>query len=70
MPMLIKTYNQGIGRIVVMDRLLSAYRPGVQEKKWYSPLITNALDISVVAAWRLHCVLAAKPVSHIAFNVR
>ena len=68
MPMLIKTYIQGMGGVDIMNRLLSANRPGVRGKKWYWPLITNALNISVVAAWRLHCALAVKPMSHITFR--
>ena len=30
-------------------------------KKWYWPLIITAINVSVVAAWRLHCAVAATP---------
>ena len=37
------------------DRLLASYRPSVQAKKWWWPLFINALNTSIVAAWRLQC---------------
>ena len=54
MPFLMKQYNQGMGGVDVIDRLLGSYRPAICEKKWYFPLVTNAINVSIVAAWRLH----------------
>lgn len=51
-----------------MDRLLAAYRPSIRGKKWYWPLFTNALNVSVVAAWRLHCLVTETPLSHLEFR--
>ena len=36
-----------------MDKLLGLYRPTIRGKKWCWPLFTNALNMSVVAAWRM-----------------
>ena len=67
-PMLVKLYNNGMGEVDVMDRLLGSYRPSIRGKKWYWSLVINGLKVSVVAAWRLYCALAAKPMSHLAFR--
>lgn len=56
-PFLIKRYNQGMGGVDALDRLLQAYRPHIISKKWWWPLFLNAINLSVVAAWRLHTVL-------------
>ena len=66
--MLVKLYNNGTGGVDVMDRLLGSYRPSIGGKKWYWPFVINDLNVSVVAAWRLHCALATKPMSHLAFR--
>ena len=68
MPMLVKLYNNGMGGVNVMDRLLGSYRPSIHGKKWYWPSVINGLNVLVVATWRLHCALAAKPMSHLAFR--
>ena len=68
MAMLVKLYNNGMGGVDVMDRLLGSYRPSIRQKKWYWPLGINGLNVSVVAAWHLHCAFAAKPMSHLAFR--
>ena len=49
-PNLVKSYNESMGGVDVMDRLLGSYRPLIRGKKWWWPLFTNALNISVVAA--------------------
>ena len=67
-PFLGKKYNDGMGGVDVMDRLLSSYRPRIRGKKWYFPLITNAINIAVVAAWRLHCAVQEISMSHIEFR--
>ena len=67
-PYLVKKYNEGMGGVDIMDRLLSSYRPMIRGKKWYFPLITNAFNMAVVAAWRLHCAVQSKKLSHIDFR--
>jgi DNA excision repair protein ERCC-6 len=56
-PMLISKYNHGMGGVDLLDRLLGEYRPSIRGKKWWWPLFTNALNLSVVAAWRMFRVL-------------
>ena len=63
-PKLTKQYNLGMGDVDVMNRLLGTYRPMIQGKKWYWPLITNAINVSVVAAWRIHCNAVVSPMIH------
>ena len=53
-PFLVKKYNEGMGGVDLLDRLLGAYRPTIRSKKWWWPLFVNAINISVVAAWRLY----------------
>ena len=67
-PQVIKQYNNGMGGVDVMDRLLGSYRPMICGKKWYWLLIINAINVSVVVAWRLHCALAETPKSHLVFR--
>jgi DNA excision repair protein ERCC-6 len=69
-PHLIWRYNAGMGGVDVMDKLLAAYRPNVRSKKWWWPLFTHALNVSVIAAWRVHCALNEKKntKSHLQFR--
>ena len=55
----------GVG---VMDRLLGTYRPMIRGKKWYWLLIINAINVSVVAGWRIHCNAVVSPVTHLEFR--
>ena len=66
-PKLIKQYNLGMGGVDVMDRLLGTYRPMIRGKKWYWPLVVNAINVSVVAAWRIHCNAVVSPMTHLEF---
>ena len=67
-PKLIKQYNLGMGGADVMDWLLGTYRPMIQGKKWYWPLVINAVNVSVVAAWRIHCNAVVSPMTHLEFR--
>ena len=51
-----------------MDRLLASYRPNIKGKKWYWSLLLNALNISVVAPWRVHCKISTEKLSHLDFR--
>ena len=53
-PMLISKYNKYMGGVDLLDEYLSCYRPTVRGKKWWWPLFTNALNLSVVAAFKIH----------------
>jgi hypothetical protein len=43
-----------MGGVDLMDRLLAAYRPTIQGKKWWWPLFIHAVNMSIIAAWRLY----------------
>ena len=40
----------------------------IRGKKWHWPLIIKAINVSVVAAWRLHCAVAETPSNHLEFR--
>ena len=69
-PTMIRSYNKGMGGVDLMDRLLSSYRPKIRGKEWHWPLFANYLNLTVVAAWRLHCEVAEQPVTHLDFRRR
>ena len=52
-PNVIKAYNEGMGRVDMMDRLPESYRPPSTMKKCRFSLFVNIVNVSVVAAWRL-----------------
>ena len=55
------------GRVDAIDHLLSSYRPIIRGKKWYWSLIKNAINASVIAAWRVHCAFGSKSLTHLDF---
>ena len=63
-PNIVKRYNQGMGGVDLMDRALSEFRPCIHGKKWYWPLLVNALNISVVYTYRFYSILKKKIVPH------
>ena len=69
-PNIIQLYNKGMGGVVLMDRLLGSYRPMIRAKKWWWPLMSNLLNISIVSAWKFYCVLHLKDakITHLEFR--
>ena len=67
-PHLINSYNKGMGGVNLIDRLLEAYHPTICGKKWYWPLFVNLLKTTVVAAWKIHCQIGDKKITHINFR--
>ena len=69
-PFIVRQYNASMGGVDLMDRLLSSYRPMIRGKKWWWPLFLNALNVSIVAAWRIHCAVtdAADRLDHLTFR--
>ena len=47
-------YNKGMGGLDLMDRALLDYRPRISGKKWYWPLLINAINIMSVFSWRVY----------------
>ena len=69
-PNLISKYNEGMGGVDLLDRLLAAYRPTISSKKWWWPLFSHAVNLSIVSAWRVHCALHDRSgqISHLDFR--
>lgn len=66
-PHLIHEYNQRMGGVDLFDNAMNNYRIRVRGKKWYWPLLTNALDAAMVNAWKIDCLcrrFAKEPLSH------
>lgn len=53
-PYLFAGYNSGMGGVDLLDQAVNNYRVSVQGKKWWWPLWTHLLNITVVNAWKLH----------------
>ena len=53
-PKLIKEYNAHMGGTDVMDQAISAYRIAVRNRKWYWPLWTFTIHVSLYNSWLLH----------------
>ena len=52
-----------MGGVDLFDRLCGSYRPSIRLRKWWFVLFSNALNTSVIVAWRLHCHL--RPDDHL-----
>ena len=59
-PAVIGHYNRGMGGVDLVDRALSDFRPSIHGKKWYWPLVVNALNIAFVYSWRLFRIVAGE----------
>jgi hypothetical protein len=68
-PNLIKKYNEGMGGVDLLDRLLGAYRPQLRSKKWWWNLFSNGLNMALIASWRIHTEIHEKnqQLSHLEF---
>ena len=69
-PNIIRLYNKGMGGVDLMDRLLGSHRPTIRAKKWWWPLMTNLLNISIVAGWKFYCIQHQKDakITHLEFR--
>ena len=56
-PHMISNYNKYMGGVDLLDQFLSTYRTQLQSKKWWWNIFSNFLNLTVVAAWRIHPVL-------------
>ena len=55
-PRLIIAYNKHMDGVDKMDWSVQKYRIKIQGKKWYFPLLTNAIDVALVNAHVLYCL--------------
>ena len=51
-------YNRGMGGVDLVDRALPDFRPVIHGKKWYWPLLVNALNIGFLYCWRIFRIIA------------
>ena len=68
-PKVIFEYKRGMGGVVFLDMLLGSYRRNRRSKKWWWPLFANALNIAVVAVFKIHKKVCVDPLSHLDFRI-
>ena len=69
-PAVIAAYNRGMGGVDLLDRALSDLRPVIRGKKWYWPLIINAINIAFVYSWRIYRIISGEVFSQKDFRRR
>ena len=55
-------HNRGMGRVDLLDRALCNLRPVIRGKKWYWPLVINAINIVFLYSWLLHCKVSGETI--------
>ncbi|XP_054259872.1 piggyBac transposable element-derived protein 3-like [Macrosteles quadrilineatus] len=50
-PYIIKKYNECMGGVDLLDRMISYYRIAARTKKWTTRLISHLIDFSLAAGW-------------------
>ena len=53
-PSIVRTYNQFMGGVDLLDSLLALYRIPVRSKKWYHRLIFHFVGLLLVQSWLLY----------------
>ena len=61
-PAVIAAYSRGMGGVDLLDRALSDLRPVIRGKKWYRPLVINAINIAFVYSWRLYRIVSGETI--------
>ena len=51
---MVSIYNSGIGGVDLNDRVLSQHQPKIRGKKWYWPLLVNAINLGMVFCWHVY----------------
>lgn len=59
-PICIGTYNKWMGGVDRMDWSINKYRVKIRGKRWYFPLFTNLVDMTLVNAHILYCMAGHK----------
>ena len=72
-PYLIADYNTGMGEVNLLDMQLAWYRPKLTSKKCWWSLFNSALNIAMVAAFRIYKrtspLAPERQLSHLEFRV-
>lgn len=66
-PSLVTEYNKYMGGTDRMDQNVAQYRINIRNKKWYWPLVTWLIDISIHNAWII-CRKTGKTISQLDFR--
>ncbi|KAH1019054.1 hypothetical protein HUJ05_006719 [Dendroctonus ponderosae] len=53
-PNIIKSYNESMGGIDLIDRMISYYRMSARTKKWTVKTILHLIDLSIANSWVLY----------------
>ena len=51
-----------MGGVDLLDRALSDLKPVIRGKKWYWPLVINAINIAFVYSWRLYRIVSGETI--------
>lgn len=51
---MIRHYNQTMGRVDRTDQNVGTYRIGIRSKKWWFPIFSYCLDLTIQQVWHLY----------------
>lgn len=66
-PNIVTQYNHYMGGTDLMDSNVSSYRIGIRAKKWYWPIFTYTVDVTIQNAWTLYRK-TGRNISHLEFR--
>lgn len=52
-PYMISQYNKYMGGVDLADNMVANYRIRIRGKKWWWPIFSNYIDVSMVNAWKI-----------------
>ena len=61
-PAVIAAYNRGMSGVDLLYRALFDSRPVICGKKWYWPLVINAINIAFLYSWRLYRIISGETI--------
>uniref|UniRef100_A0A0P4WNR9 PiggyBac transposable element-derived protein domain-containing protein n=1 Tax=Scylla olivacea TaxID=85551 RepID=A0A0P4WNR9_SCYOL len=53
-PKIVKTYNEEMGGVDLLDSLIALYRIHIRSHKYYHKLVFHFLDVTIVNSWLLY----------------
>ena len=69
-PAMIKSYNETMGGVDLLDSAVATYRPVIRGKKWYWPHFINTIGVLMGAAWRIYRATTVETDLSLLFFVR
>lgn len=67
-PAVILEYNKFMGGVDLHDNAIANYRTRILGKKWWWPLFSNAIDSTIVNAWKIFNIVHEKKMSQLDFK--